>query len=135
MLITAKHDGSPRCVVDYQPMNEHCPRQTHYTQSPWQIASAVPPGSVRTVLDAWHGYHSVPIHPADIHLTCFITPHGRYQYNTAPQGLLCAGDGYTQRSDMVIGDFPNYLKCVDDSIIWSNDIEAHFFATCSFLDR
>ena len=35
MLITAKHDGSPCCVVDYQPVNEHCQRQTHHTQSPW----------------------------------------------------------------------------------------------------
>ena len=26
MLITAKHDGSPRRVVDFQPVNEHCPR-------------------------------------------------------------------------------------------------------------
>ena len=135
MLITPKSDGSPRRVVDFQPVNAHCPRQTHHTKSPWQIASSIPPGTCKTVLDAWNGYHSVPIHPADRHLTTFITPHGRYRYKTAPQGLLCAGDGYTQRGDEIIGNFPNHLKCVDDSIIWSEDVEKNFFATCSFLDK
>ena len=135
MLITAKHDGSPRRVVDFQPVNEHCPRQTHHTKSPWQIASSVPPNTIKTVCDAWHGYHSVPIHPDDRHLTTFITQRGRYEYLTAPQGLLSAGDGYTQRGDEIIGNFPNHVKCVDDSLIWSDNIESNFFATCSFLDR
>ena len=93
MIITPKHDGSPRRVVDYQAVNSHCPRQTHHTQSPWQIASAVPPSCVKTVLDAWHGYHSVPIHPKDRHITTFITKEGRFQYRTAPQGLLSARMG------------------------------------------
>ena len=94
MVITPKPDGSPRRCVDFQPLNDHCPRQTHHTMSPWQIASSVPSDTVKTVLDCWHGYHSVPIHPADRHLTTFITPYGRYRYRTSPQGLLSAGDGY-----------------------------------------
>ena len=134
MIITAKHDGTPRRVVDFQQVNDKCPRQTHHTRSPWQIASSVPPNKTKTVLDAWHGYHSVPIHPSDRHLTTFITSHGRFRYRTSPQGLLSAGDGYTQRSDEIIGNFPNHLKCVDDSIIWGNDIRDNFFATCAFLD-
>ena len=133
MVITLKHNGSPRRVVDLQSVNDHCPRQTHHTKSPWQIASAVPPNCVKTVLDAWHGYHSVPIHPSDRHITTFITKEGRFQYRTSPQGLLSAGDGYTQRFDEVIGNFPNHLKCVDDSIIWEQDIESNFFSTCTFL--
>ena len=134
MIITPKHDGSPRRVVDFQQVNDKCPRQTHHTRSPWQIASSVPPNKTKTVLDAWHGYHSVPIHPSDRHLTTFITSHGRFRYRTVPLGLLSAGDGYTQRSDEIIGNFPNHLKCVDDSIIWGNDIRENFFATCAFLE-
>ena len=135
MVITPKSDGSPRRVVDFQPVNAHCPRQTHHTRSRWHIASSVPHNTARTVLDAWHGYHSVPVHPADRHLTTFITPYGRYRYRTAPQGFLSAGDSYTQRSDEIIGDFPNHLKCVDDSILWGEDIASNFFSTCSFLDK
>ena len=118
MIITPKHDGSPRRVIDYQPVNDHCPRQTHHTRSPWQV----PRNTVKSICDAWHGYHSVPIHPADRHITSFITQYGRYRYRTAPQGLLSAGDSYTQRSDEIIGEFENHVKCVDDSLIWDDDI-------------
>ena len=135
MLIQPKHDGTPRRVVDYQQVNDHCPRQTHHTRSPWQIASSVPANTFKTVCDAWHGYHSVPIHPADRHLTTFITQKGRYEYLTAPQGLLSAGDGYTQRGDEIIGDFPNHVKCVDDSLLWGDNIETIFTTTCAFLDK
>ena len=135
MIITPKHDGTPRRVVDFQAVNAHCPRQTHHTQSPWEIASSVPPHTVKTTLDAWHGYHSVPIHPHDRHITTFITKQGRFQYRTTPQGLLSAGDGYTQRFDEIIGSFPNHLKCVDDSILWNDDISSNFYATCPFLDK
>ena len=135
MIITPKHDGSPRRVIDYQPVNDHCPRQTHHTRSPWQVASSVPRHTVKTVCDAWHGYHSVPIHPADRHITSFITQYGRYRYRTAPQGLLSAGDSYTQRSDELIGDFKNHVKCVDDSLIWGDDIEVNFASTCAFLEK
>ena len=95
MVITLKHDGSPRRVVDFQAVDSHCPRQTHHTKSPWQIASAVPPGCAKTVLDAWHGYHSVPIPPSDRHITMFLTKEGKFRYRTSPQGLLSAGDVYT----------------------------------------
>ena len=126
MHITPKADGSPRRVVDFSPLNKHAPRQTHHTQSPWNIAAAIPPNTVKSVLDCWHGYHSVPIAPEDRHLTTFLTPWGQYRYLTTPQGFISAGDGYTDRMDRIIGDFPDVKKCVDDSILWSTDIEKNF---------
>ena len=117
MHITAKADGSPRRVVDYSILNKHAPRQTHHTEAPWAIAAAIPPNTVKTVLDAWHGYHSVPIAPEDQHLTTFLTPWGKFRYLTTPQGFISAGDGYTDRTDRIIGDFTDVKKCVDDSIL------------------
>ena len=135
MVITAKHDGSPRRVVDYQPVNDHAPRQTHHTETPWAIASSVPANKVKTVLDAYHGYHSVEIDPADRDLTVFLTEYGRYQYRTCPQGFISSGDGYSIRMDKIIGNnFKDYKKCVDDSIIWDSDISANFHRVCKFLD-
>ena len=84
MVITPKSDGSPRRVIDFNPINKNAPRQLHHTKSPYNIVIGVPWNTVKTVLDNWHGYHSVPIHPDDKHLTVFITPYGRYRYKTAP---------------------------------------------------
>ena len=135
MVITPKSDGTPRRVIDFTPINKHAPRQLHHTRSPYAIAAAVPPNKVKTVLDNWHGYHSVPIHPDDRDLTTFITPYGRYRYKTAPQGFISAGDGYTQRMDLIVQGTPDYDHCVDDSILWDNSIESNFYRVCSFLEK
>ena len=134
MVITAKHDGTPRRVVDFQPVNDHAPRQTHHTETPWAIASAVPPNTRKSVLDAWHGYHSVEIDPEDRYLTTFLTEYGRFRYRTCPQGFISSGDGYSQRMDRIIGEtFKDYKKCVDDSIIWDQDIASNFHRVCKFI--
>ena len=54
---------------------------------------------------------------------------------TAPQGLLSAGDAYNQRSDETIGDFANHVKCVDDSLVWGEDIESNCVSICAFLEK
>lgn len=93
MVICAKKDGKPRRTVDFQPLNVHATRETHHTPSPFHQARPVPHGTKKSVLDAWNGYHSVPIQQDDRHLTTFITPWGRYRYKTAPQGYIASGDG------------------------------------------
>ena len=55
MVCTPKHDGSPRRTVDYNVVNTHCPRQTHFTPSPWQVACSIPGGVFKSVLDNWNG--------------------------------------------------------------------------------
>ena len=134
MVVTSKTDGSPRRTVDLQPQNKHSVRQTHHVQSPFHLAVSVPQNTKKTVTDAWNGYHSVPIRTEDRHITTFITPWGRYRYKVAPQGFLASGDAYNQRFDAIIADFPNKVKCVDDTCMWAATIEEAFFQTCEWLD-
>ena len=135
MVITPKSDGSPRRVVDYTGLNKHAPRQTHHTETPWAIVSSIPSNKIKSTVDCWHGYHSVPIHPADRHLTTFLTPSGRYRYKTTPQGLISAGDGYTHRKSEIMAAFDNVKNCVDDSLIYDDTIEENFFRVCRFLEQ
>jgi hypothetical protein len=86
------------------------------------------------VFDAWNGYHSVPLYEEHRHLTTFITPWGRYRYKTAPQGYIASGDGYTRRYDEVVTDIPNKTKCIDDALLWANDLEESFFQAVRWLD-
>ena len=97
MEITRKHDGSPRRTVDLSPLNQFCKRETFSTESPFQLARRVPRGSWKSVIDAWNGFHSVPLRESDRHLTTFITPFGRWRYTRAPQGFLSSGDGYNRQ--------------------------------------
>ena len=69
MVTTPKSDGTPRRTVDLQPHNHHAVRQTHYVSSPFHLADRIPQNTVKTVTDTWNGYHSVPIHPDDRHIS------------------------------------------------------------------
>lgn len=52
MVVTRKHDGSPRRTVDLSPLNKHCKRETFATESPFHLARRVPKDSWKTVTDA-----------------------------------------------------------------------------------
>ena len=130
MVVCAKKNGTPRRTVDFQALNMHAVRETHHTQSPFHQARSVPQGTKKTVFDAWNGYHSVPIREQDRHLTTFITPWGRYRYRTAPQGYIASGDGYTRRFDEIVSDIPKKTKCVDDALLWADNIEESFYQAC-----
>lgn len=134
MVVCAKKNGKPRRTVDFQALNAHAVRETHHTPSPFHQARSVPKGMKKTVLDAWNGYHSVPIREEDRHLTTFITPWGRYRYKTTPQGYIASGDGYTRRYDSLVTDIPNKTKCIDDALLWAETIEENFHQVVQWLD-
>ena len=133
MIVCPKKDGNPRRTVDLQCLNKVSARQTHATESPFSQAVSVPKNTYKSVLDAWEGYHSVPLSEQDRHYTCFITPFGRYRYRTSPQGFLASGDGYTSRYDKIVAGFENFTKCVDDSLLWGSSVEEAFHRNCAYL--
>ena len=61
MVTVSKKDGTPRRTIDFQPINKYCERETHYTPRPFDVVSNIPPNSYKTVLDAYNGYHQVPL--------------------------------------------------------------------------
>ena len=65
MTIAAKKNGSPRRTIDFQQLNKACKRQTHATEAPFHQACAVPANTRQTILDAWNGFHSVPLCETD----------------------------------------------------------------------
>ena len=133
MVVCPKSDGSPRRTVDLQALNRTAVRQTHPTGTPFHLAAAIPSKSVKSVLDCWNGYHSVPLAPEDRHLTTFITPFGKYRYKVAPQGFLAAGDAYTARMAVLTAEISNKKQLVDDTCIHNSSLEENFMDTCKFI--
>jgi len=61
MVVTRKHDGTPRRTVDLSPLNKFCKRETFPAETPFHLARRVPGKTWKSVTDAWNGYHSVPL--------------------------------------------------------------------------
>ena len=61
MVVTRKHDGSPRRTVGLSPFNNFCKRETHSYESPFHLARRIPQNTWKTVTGAWNGYHNVPL--------------------------------------------------------------------------
>ena len=136
MVVTRKSNGKPRRTVDLSPLNKHCLREVHPMKAPFELAKGIPPNTWRTVTDAWNGFHSVPLHPDDRHLTTFITQLGRYRYLKAPQGYASSCDGYNRRLDEITSEFERYKRCVDDNCHYDDDddLALHWWRTIDFLE-
>ena len=135
MVVTRRHNGTPRRIMDLSPLNKHCKLETSPTESPLHLARRVPKGTWKTVSDAWNGYHS-PLRQSDRrHLTTFITPFGRWRYTREPQCFLSSGDGYNRRFVAILSDFERKERCVADTIHCDTDLQTHWWRTIDFLIR
>ena len=116
IVICAKKDGSPR-QTDLPSLNTNAAREAHQTRSPFLQARSVPRNKKKTVFHCWNGYHSIPLHEYEHHLTTFITSWGHYCFRVAPQDYISSVDGYTCHFDEIVSDVQKMTKCVDDSLL------------------
>ena len=63
-----------------------------------------------------------------------MTPWGRFRYKVAPQGYIASGDAYTKRYDDITIDVKNMVKCIDDTLLWADNIQDNFEQTIQYLD-
>ena len=80
--------------MDYTDLNDACPKDIFPLPRIDQIVDASVGHGMLSFLDAFSGYHQIPIHPLDAEKTSFITPYGLYCYNVMPFGLKNAGETY-----------------------------------------
>ena len=133
MVVTRKHDGSPRTTVDLSPLNKHCRRQTNNAESPFRVVHRIPRDTWKAVNDAWNDYYSLPLRESECHLTTFITPIGRWRYKREPQGFLLSQDDYNRRFDAILVEFPRKERIVDDTLHYDQNLEKHWWCTIDFL--
>ena len=80
--------------MDYTDLNEACPKDSFPLLRIYQIVDASAGHGGCSFLDAFSGYHQIPMHPPDAEKTAFITPHGLFCYNVMPFGLKNVGATY-----------------------------------------
>ena len=80
--------------VDYKDLNDACPKDSFPLPHIDQIVDASAGHGKLSFLDAFSGYHQIPMYPLDSKKTSFITCHGLFCYNVMPFGLKNVGATY-----------------------------------------
>ena len=80
--------------MDYTDLNEECSKDNF--PLPWidQIVDASAGHGMLSFLDAFSGYHQIPMHSPDVEKTAFITPHELFCYNVMSFGIKNDGATY-----------------------------------------
>ena len=93
-MVVPKKGGKWHICVDYTDLNEACQKDSFPLPLIDQIIDAIAGHGILSFLDAFFGYHQIPMQPPDVEKTTFITPHGLYCYDLMPFGLKNAGATY-----------------------------------------
>ncbi|RVW83292.1 Transposon Ty3-I Gag-Pol polyprotein [Vitis vinifera] len=84
VVVVPKKEGKWRVYVDYTNLNNACPKDSF--PLPWidQIVDSTIGHGMLSFLDAFFGYHQIPMALTDEEKTAFITLHGLYCYKVMP---------------------------------------------------
>ena len=94
IAVVPKKGGKWRVCVNYTDLNEACPKDRFPFPRIDQIVDASAEHEMLSFLDAFSGYHRIPMHPPDEEKTTFITLHGLYCYNVMLFSLNIVGATY-----------------------------------------
>ena len=85
------------CVcVDFTDLNKACPKDPFPMPRIDQLVDVIVGHPRMSFLDAFQGYHQIPLALDDQEKTAFVTPTGNYHYKVMPFGLKNAGSTYQQ---------------------------------------
>ena len=94
VVVIPKNEGKWWVCVDYTNLNNACPKDSFLLPRIDQIVDFTARQEMLSFLDAFSGYHQIPMSSTDEEKTAFITPHGLYCYKVMPFGLKNAGATY-----------------------------------------
>jgi putative transposase len=86
-VLVLKKNNTWRMCIDYTSLNKACPKDPFALPRIDQVIDSTAGYDLLSFLDAYLGYHQIPLYQPDHIKTSFITPYGAYCYVTMPFGL------------------------------------------------
>ena len=113
--------------MDYTDLNDAYPKDSFPLPCIDQIVDASVGHDMLSFLDAFSGYHQIPMHPPDAEKTSFITPHELNCYNVMPFGLKNAGATYQRLVTKVFRPLLGSTMevCIDNMLVKSKQRPDH----------
>ncbi|RVW15502.1 Retrovirus-related Pol polyprotein from transposon 17.6 [Vitis vinifera] len=127
VVVVPKKEGKWRVCVDYTNLNNACPKDSFLLPRIDQIVDSTSGQGMLSFLDAFSGYHQIPMSPDDEEKTAFITPHDLYCYKVMPFGLKNAGATYQRLMTKIFKPLIGHSVevYIDDIVVKSKTREQH----------
>nr|CAN82734.1 hypothetical protein VITISV_028708 [Vitis vinifera] len=127
VVVVPKKEGKWRVCVDYTNLNNACPKDSFPLPRIDQIVDSTAEQGMLSFLDAFSGYHQIPMSPDDEEKTAFITPNGLYCYKVMPFGLKNAGATYQRLMTKIFKPLIGHTVevYIDDIVVKSKTREEH----------
>ena len=113
--------------VDFTDLNKACPKDPFPMPKIDQLVDATIGHPRMSFLDAFQGYHQIPLALEDQEKTAFVTPIENYHYKVMPFGLKNAGSTYqgmmTRMFESQLGK--NIEIYIDDMVVKSKMVSEH----------
>ena len=93
-MVVKKKTGKWRVCVDFTDPNKACPKDPFPMPRINQLVDATVGHPQIGFLDAFQGYHQIPLATNDQEKTAFVTPVGNYHYKVISFDLKNAGSTY-----------------------------------------
>ena len=126
-VVVKKKTGKWRVCVDFTDLNKACPKDPFLMPKIDQLVDATVGHPRMSFLDAFQGYHQIPLALDDQEKTAFVTPVGNYHYKVMPFGLKNAGSTYqrmmTRMFESLLGK--NMEIYIDDIVVKSKKASEH----------
>ena len=85
--VVKKKSGKRQVCVDFTNLNKACPKDPFLMPKIDQLVDVTVSHARMSFLDAFQGYHQIPLALDDQEKTTFITPIGNYHYKVMSFGL------------------------------------------------
>ena len=126
-VVVKKKSGKWRVCVDFTDLNKACPKDPFPMPKINQLVDATVGHPRMSFLDAFQGYHQIPLALDDQEKTAFVTPIGNFHYKVMSFGLKNAGSTYqrmiTRMFESQLGK--NIEIYIDDMVVKSKMVSKH----------
>ena len=113
--------------VDFTDLNKACPKDPFPMSQIDQLVDATVGHPRMSFLNAFQGYHQIPLALDDQEKTAFVTPIGNYHYKVMPFGLKNAGSTYQwMMTKMFKSQLGRSIEVyIDDIVVKSKVVSEH----------
>jgi len=116
VVLVKKPNGTWRMCIDFTDLNRACPKDSYPLPKIDKLVDSPAGHELLSFMDAFSGYHQIPMAAEDQEKTSFVIDTGLYCYTMMPFGLKNAGATYQRLVNKIFEPLRTMEVYVDDMV-------------------